>query len=340
MQQSAELKPTALTGIKPTGTPHLGNYLGMIQPALALMKTHQAYYFIADHHALTTFETAAALRRRVYEVAATWLALGLDPEQVTFYRQSDIPEVFELTWILACFTPKGVLNRAHAYKAATESNRAEGRAPDHQIVTGLYAYPILMSADILLLGADVVPVGLDQKQHLEIARDIALAMNTRFGALFNVPEALIPEQAQVITGIDGRKMSKSYDNTLPIFARPDDLRKRVMRIVTDSKSPAEPKDPETCSLFAIYRHIAPPEAVAAKRALYLAGGLAYRDMKEELAERLRDRFAAGHARYDELLADTSRIDAILSAGAEKARARAVPLMERLRGRLGLRPSGR
>ena len=328
------MKPIALTGIKPTGTPHLGNYLGMIQPALGLMKTHRAFYFIADHHALTTYENAPALRRRVVEVAATWLALGLDPAQVIFYRQSDVPEVFELTWILACFTPKAVLNRAHAYKAATDANRAAGRSPDHQIVSGLFAYPILMSADILLLGADVVPVGLDQKQHLEIARDIALTMNARFGALFSVPEALIPEQSQVIPGIDGRKMSKSYDNTLPILAEPAELRKRVMRIVTDSKSPAEPKDPERCNLFAIYRHIAPPEAVAARRAHYLAGGLAYREMKEELAERLISRFAAEHARYVELLADPARLDAILARGAEQARAAAAPLMERLRERLG------
>jgi tryptophanyl-tRNA synthetase len=330
------VKPIALTGIKPTGTPHLGNYLGMIRPALALMETHRAYYFIADHHALTTFESPEALRRRVHEVAATWLALGLDPQRVVFYRQSDIPEVFELTWILACFTPKALLNRAHAYKAAVDDNRASGRSPDHQINTGLFAYPILMSADILLFGAEVVPVGLDQKQHLEIARDIALAMNTRCEDLFAVPEALIPEQAPVIPGVDGRKMSKSYGNILPIFADPPDLRKQVMRIVTDSRSPAEPKDPDQCNLFAIYRHIAPPEVVAAKRAHYLAGGLAYRDMKEELAELLVSRFAAERGRYDELLSDPLRIDAILARGAETARNAALPLMTRLRGCLGLR----
>jgi tryptophanyl-tRNA synthetase len=330
------VKPIALTGIKPTGIPHLGNYLGMIRPALALMETHEAYYFIADHHALTTFESARALRRRVHEAAATWLAAGLDPERVVFYRQSDIPEVFELAWILACFTPKSLLNRAHAYKAALDDNRAGGRSPDHQINTGLFAYPILMSADILLFGADVVPVGLDQKQHIEIARDIALVMNGHCGALFTVPAASIPEQAQVITGVDGRKMSKSYDNTLPIFAEPAELRKRVMRIVTDSKSPAEPKDPEQCNIFAIYRHIAPHDAVEERRRHYRAGGLAYREMKEELAERLISRFAAERRRYGALLGDVALLEAVLARGAEKARVMARPRMERLRECLGLR----
>jgi tryptophanyl-tRNA synthetase len=243
----------SLTGIKPSGTPHVGNYLGMIRPALELARTYQALYFIADYHALTTVRDRETLRYQTYEVAATWLALGLDPDKVIFYRQSDIPEVMELTWILSCFTAKGLLNRAHAYKAAADENVAAGKPPDDGINSGLYFYPVLMAADILLFGSHYVPVGADQRQHVEIARDIAIAFNNNYGEILTVPEAVIREEVMTIPGLDGRKMSKSYDNVIPIFAPAGELRKSVMRIVTDSRRPEEPKDPEGDNVFSIYR---------------------------------------------------------------------------------------
>ncbi len=253
-----EQKKISLTGIKPSGTPHIGNYLGMIRPALDLAKSYQAMYFIADYHALTTVREAKTLRYQTYDVAATWLALGLDPEEVIFYRQSDIPEVMELTWILSCYTAKGLLNRAHAYKAAVDENLAAGRSEDEGINAGLYGYPVLMAADILLFNSDVVPVGLDQKQHLEIARDIAESFNNTYGEVLKLPAAAIKEDVMTIPGIDGRKMSKSYDNVIPMFADPKQRRKTVMRIVTDSRRPEEPKDPDQDNVFAIYRYFARP----------------------------------------------------------------------------------
>ncbi|MFQ5616323.1 MAG: tryptophan--tRNA ligase [Anaerolineales bacterium] len=250
-------KQISLTGIKPTGTPHLGNYLGMIRPALALAETYQAIYFLADYHALTTVRSGKEMAILTYELAATWLALGLDPEEVVFFRQSDVPELFELTWMLACYTAKGLLNRAHAYKAAVEQNVAAGRDPDAGVNAGLYTYPVLMSADILLYGSHIVPVGQDQKQHVEITRDIATAFNHNYGEVFVIPEVVIQEEVKVIPGIDGHKMSKSYNNVVPIFAPPKQLRKQIMRIVTDSRPPAEPKNPDECNVYNIYKFFAP-----------------------------------------------------------------------------------
>jgi tryptophanyl-tRNA synthetase len=234
----------ALTGIKPTGTPHIGNYLGMIKPALELVQNYRALYFIADYHALTTERNSEELNRQIYEVAATWLALGLDPEKVVFFRQSDIPEVFELTWILACLASKGLLNRAHAYKAAVEENIREERRSDDNINAGLFNYPVLMAADILLFGTHLVPVGQDQKQHVEIARDIAFSFNSCYGKVFGIPEALIQKDVMNVPGVDGRKMSKTYNNTIPIFTDSKVIRRQVMHIVTDSKPPEVPKNPE------------------------------------------------------------------------------------------------
>ncbi len=325
----------ALTGIKPTGTPHLGNYLGMIKPALELARSFQAFYFIADYHALTTTRDHKRLNHRIYKVAATWLALGLDPEQVVFYRQSDIKEIFEFAWILACFTSKGLLNRAHAYKAAVEENLSAGKSPDDNINTGLYNYPVLMGADILLFGTDVVPVGLDQRQHLEIIRDIAVSVNAQLGKALKVPEALIQEQVMTIPGLDGRKMSKNYHNTIPIFADPGTIRKQVMRIVTDSKHPDEPKNPDKCNVFAIWRHFAPADAVESKRRLYRRGGLAYSDMKQELCELLLAKFDAGYQVYKNYLTDTSAIDRILKRGAKKARTIAGPVLAEIRRKIGI-----
>ncbi len=325
----------ALTGIKPSGTPHIGNYLGMIRPALDLAERYQALYFIADYHALTTVKNGKELKELTYEVAATWLALGLDPEKVVFYRQSDIPEVTELTWILACFTPKGLLNRAHAYKAAVDENLAAGESPDEGINAGLFFYPVLMAADILLFGTHYVPVGLDQKQHIEITRDIAQAFNKNYGNILTIPEAVIREDVMTITGIDGRKMSKSYDNVIPIFAPPDKLRKVVMRIVTDSRRPEEPKDPEKDNLFSIYRYFASPEDQERIRQRYLSGGLAYSEVKEELYELLLQQFGPARQKYEEYLGDKSYLEEVLTRGAEKARKMAKPLMEKVRAAVGV-----
>ena len=325
----------ALTGIKPTGTPHLGNYLGMIKPALELTRSFQSYYFIADYHALTTTQDHNQLNRRIYEVAATWLALGLDPERVVFYRQSDVREIFELAWILACYTSKGLLNRAHAYKAAVEENISSKKGADFNINTGLYNYPVLMAADILLFGTDVVPVGLDQRQHLEIVRDIAVSVNNQLGESLKVPEALIQKEVMTIPGLDGRKMSKNYRNTIPIFAEPETIRRQVMRIVTDSKHPDEPKDPDKCNVFAIWRHFAPAEAVEYKRQLYWRGGLAYSDIKQELYNLLLAKFDAGYQVFKRYMLDTSAIDRILKRGAKRARTVAEPLLFRIRRKIGI-----
>jgi tryptophanyl-tRNA synthetase len=330
------MKEIVLTGIKPSGTPHLGNYSGMIKPALDLVDEVQALYFIADYHALTTVKVPENLDRQVYEVAATWLALGLNPEKVIFYRQSAIPEVFELTWILSCFAAKGLLNRAHAYKTAVDANLATNRDPDADINAGLYNYPVLMAADILLFGTRFVPIGPDQKQHLEITRDIAAAVNTTCGPMFRLPEPLIRDDVLTVPGLDGRKMSKNYGNIIPIFAEPEVVRKRVMQIKTDSKRPEDPKNPEECTVFAIYRHVAPPAAVNTTRRLYEQGGLSYHTIKEELAGILEERFGPLRSTYKTFLEDRRRIDQILTEGALKARRLAAPVINDIRKKIGIR----
>lgn len=325
----------ALTGIKPSGTPHIGNYLGMIKPALDLAKEFQALYFIADYHALTTVKDPDNLKRLTYDVAATWLALGLDPEKVILYRQSDIPEVMELTWILACFTSKGLLNRAHAYKAEVDENLSKGLSSDEGINSGLFFYPALMAADILLFDTNFVPVGLDQKQHIEISRDIAQAVNNNYGDVLVLPEAVIKQEVMTIPGLDGRKMSKSYDNVIPMFAESNKLRKRVMRIVTDSRRPEEPKDPETDNVFAIYRHFAEQEDIERMRQGYIQGGMAYSQIKSELYELLEERFAVPRQRYEELMQDWDYLDQVLLKGAEKARKTSVPKISQVRKAIGI-----
>jgi tryptophanyl-tRNA synthetase len=328
-------RPVAVTGIQASGRAHLGNFLGMIRPALALAASHDACYFIADAHALTTLRDGAALRRHTLQIAATWLALGLDPHRATLYRQSDLPEVFQLAWVLACYTGKGLLNRAHAYKAAVAANRASGRPDDHGVNGGVFGYPVLMAADILLLAADVVPVGLDQRQHVEIAREIGASFNAAHGPVLRLPEPLIDRQVATIPGLDGRKMSKSYGNVVPIFASPGELRALVGRIVTDSRAAREPKDPERCTLFALYRHLAQPAAVAALRARYLEGGVAYREVKEELAGLLEAGFGPARIAYWALMADPAELERLLAAGAERARERAAPVLDRVRAAVGL-----
>lgn len=329
------MKQIALTGLKPSGAPHIGNYLGMLKPSLELAEKFQALYFIPDYHALTTVRDRKQLADLTYQAAATWVALGLNPDEGIIYRQSDIPEVFELAWVLSCFTAKGLLNRAHAYKTIVDDNIAAGREDDKNINIGLFTYPVLMAADILLFGTHVVPVGLDQQQHLEITRDVALTFNKNYGDVLTIPEAVIRKEVMTIPGIDGRKMSKSYNNVIPIFAPPDQVLKPVKRIVTDSKRPEDPKDPEECNIFAIYRHFADADAVAAKRQLYLDGGLAYGAMKQELFELLEAAFTDKRDRYNVLMNNTDELDRILETGAEKARAIAAPIMVQVRKAVGV-----
>ncbi len=326
----------SLTGIKPTGTPHIGNYLGMIRPALDLTKTYKALYFIADYHGLTTVRDGKEMRDLTYDVAATYLALGLDPEKTLLFRQSDIPELFELSWILACFTPKGLLNRAHAYKAAVDKNVEAGEDPDAGVNAGLYTYPVLMAADILLYGSHVVPVGLDQKQHIEITRDIATAFNNNYGEIFVIPEGIIHAEVMTIPGTDGRKMSKSYNNTIPIFAPSNELRKTVFRIVTDSRPPEEPKNPDECNLFNVFKYFGTPEEVASLRATYLRGGFGYGEVKQQLYELLERTFSEQRTRYNELLKDRKHLDGILLSAAEQARYVGAKLMRKVRKAVGVR----
>ncbi len=329
------VKKISLTGIKPSGSPHVGNFLGAIQPALELAKDHDARYFIADYHALTTVRDKNLLKNQIYDMAATWLAAGLNPDEVVFYRQSDIPEVFELSWILSCLTAKGLLNRAHSYKDAVDKNTEKGKDQDEGINCGHYYYPILMAADILAFNTDVVPVGQDQKQHMEITRDIAQAFNMTYGEVFTIPEAIIQESVKTIPGIDGRKMSKSYSNVIPLFVSEKELKKAVSQIVTDSKSVDEPKDPDKCNLFAIYSHFAPKADIEKTREAYLAGGLGYGDLKKELVELINIVVQDGREKYESLMNNRERIDWILEEGAEKARMIAGPLLQKVRHAIGM-----
>lgn len=329
-------KPISLTGIKPTGTPHLGNYLGMIQPALNLVKHYQPIYFIADYHALTTLHDRELLKQYTFGLAATWLALGLNPDEVIFYRQSDVPEIFELTWILSCFTSKGLLNRAHAYKAVTDVNLSLDRHVDEGVNGGLFQYPVLMSSDILLFNTDVVPVGYDQKQHIEIARDIATAFNATYGDILTIPEAIIQEYVSVIPGLDGRKMSKSYKNTIPLFAESKQLRKQVMRIITDSKRPEDSKNPDECNVFSIYKHFASGDDVGLMRERYIKGGIGYGDIKQHLFELLDNQFSEAREIYHELIQQPKQVEVILDEGAQKARHIAQYNLNRIRSVLGVK----
>lgn len=266
-------KEIVLTGIKPTGKVHLGNYIGAIKPALQLAGAGDctALYFIADYHGLTFIQDRDEFRDLSYGIAATWLALGLDPERVVFYRQSDVPEIFELHWILSCLTSKGLMNRAHAYKAIHEQNIQLGVDADAGVNMGLFTYPVLMAADILLFQSDKVPVGKDQIQHVEIARDIAEGFNRVYGDTFKLPDYRVDENTSVIPGLDGRKMSKSYNNTIPLFETPENLKKLISKIKTDSTPPQEPKDPDTSNIFLLYKEFAAPAQVQDFRKQYLSG---------------------------------------------------------------------
>jgi len=326
-----------LTGITTSGTPHLGNYVGSIRPSVraSLAANVESYYFLADYHALIKIDDPARIQRSTLEIAASWLACGLDPERVTFYRQSDVPEIPELTWLLTCVTGKGVLNRAHAYKAAVDKNTAAGQDPDMDVSVGLFMYPVLMGADILMFNAHKVPVGRDQIQHIEMARDMANSFNHRYGEHFVPPQAVIEEAVATLPGLDGRKMSKSYDNTIPLFAPREQLKKLIAGIVTDSRAPGEPKDTEGSALFQIYQAFASEEESQALRKAY-ADGIGWGDAKQMLFERIDREIAPLRAAYEDLMSHPDKIEAILLAGAAKARQRATPFMTELRHAVGLR----
>jgi tryptophanyl-tRNA synthetase len=326
-----------LTGITPSGTPHLGNYAGSIRPSVAASRRSdvQSFYFLADYHALIKCEDPLRIQRSTLEIAASWLAAGLDPKQVTFYRQSDVPEIPELNWLLSCVTGKGVLNRAHAYKAAQDKNAEAGREQDDGVTAGLFMYPVLMGADILMFKAHQVPVGRDQIQHIEMARDMASSFNHLYGEHFVLPEAAIDEHVATLPGLDGRKMSKSYDNTIPLFTPRDQLRKLIMGILTDSRLPGEPKETEGSALFQLYQAFASDEETTALRKAY-ADGIAWGDAKQMLFERIDQEIAPLRERYDDLMAHPERVEEVLQAGAIQARAIATPFMRDLRTAVGLR----
>ena len=326
-----------LTGITTSGTPHLGNYVGSIRPSVRASLTPgvQSFYFLADYHALIKIDEPARIQRSTLEIAASWLAAGRDPARVVFYRQSEVPEIPELTWFLTCVTGKGVLNRAHAYKASVDKNTVAGVDPDSDVTAGLFMYPVLMGADILLFNAHHVPVGRDQIQHIEMARDMANSFNHRYGEHFVPPQAVIEESVATLPGLDGRKMSKSYDNTIPLFASREQLKKLIAGIVTDSRAPGEPKDTEGSALFQIYQAFASAEETDALRAAYTAG-IAWGDAKHLLLERIDQEIAPMRARYQHLMEHPAEVEALLLAGAQKARAIATPFMTQLRHAVGLR----
>lgn len=322
-----DVEKTSLTGIKPTGVPHLGNYLGAIRPGLQLSKEYQTIYFIADYHALTAERNPDALRSSVYDVAATWLACGLDPEKTILFRQSDVPEVFELAWVLSCLLATGQLERGHSYKDML----ARGEAPN----AGVFYYPVLMAADILLYDADVVPVGRDQKQHLELTRDVATRVNHVYGeGTLRVPEALIGE-APLVPGVDGRKMSKSYDNGIPLFEAPKALRKLVLGITTGSEPLDAPKDPESSTVYQLYRLIASDDDCERMADKLRAGGYGWGHAKEALYEALDAELGPKRETFLSLRQDTAELNGVLEQGAERARQIAVRTLARVRNAVGI-----
>ncbi|MBR2439357.1 MAG: tryptophan--tRNA ligase [Lentisphaeria bacterium] len=316
-----------LTGIQPSGIPHIGNFFGAIRQVLELQKMGESFVFIADLHSLTTSPKAEDLRERVKRLAVDFLACGLNPETSVFYKQSDVPEVVELMWYLSNVTGVGLLERAHSYK----DKIAKGFSPN----TGLFTYPVLMAADILLYQAQLVPVGKDQKQHLEITRDVAIRFNQTYGDVFTIPDGYIPDNVAVIPGLDGQKMSKSYNNTIEIFGEEKPLRKKFMSIKTDSKGMEEPKDPDTCNVFQLYKLFATPEQQEEMRARYIAGNYGYGHAKQALFEAYMDYFAPMRKRREELLANMDYVDAILKKGAERAREEAMKTLTKVRELVGI-----
>jgi tryptophanyl-tRNA synthetase len=329
-------KQRVLTGITTTGTPHLGNYVGAIRPAIAASRDDDidSFFFLADYHALIKCQDPALVRESSKEIAATWLALGLDTDKALFYRQSDVPEITELTWVLCCNAAKGLMNRAHAYKAAVQANEDAGEDPDYGVTMGLFSYPVLMAADILMFNAAKIPVGRDQIQHVEMARDIAQRFNHNFADVFTLPEAVVDDNVAVLQGLDGRKMSKSYNNTIPLFLGEKQLRKAINKIKTNLLEPGEPKDADDSTVFQVWSAFASESEIQRMRDEF-ANGIAWGEAKKQLFELVNGELAEARERYQQLLADTGYIESVLRQGAERARSYSAPLMQQVREAVGI-----
>lgn len=327
-----------LTGITTTGTPHLGNYVGAIRPAIEASRESgvESFYFLADYHALIKSNDPQQVRQSSKEIAATWLALGLDTDNAVFYRQSDIPEIMELSWVLTCNAAKGLMNRAHAYKAAVQVNEEAGSDPDLGVTMGLFSYPILMAADILMFNASHIPVGRDQIQHVEMARDIAQRFNHHYGETFVLPEAVVEDNVAVLQGLDGRKMSKSYGNTIPLFDTEKKLRKSINKIKTNLLEPGEPKDPDGATVFQIWEAFASVDQTAEMRKKF-SEGIAWGEAKKELFELIDAELSEARLRYNELMADSGHIEQVLLKGAERAREQSSNLLAKVRKAVGIAP---
>lgn len=319
-----------LTGIKPTGMPHLGNYIGALKPLIERSKQYKTFMFIADLHALNTIHDPNIIREHTYQAAAMMIALGMDMNNTVLFRQSDIVQVYQLNTLLMNITPKGLMNRAHSYKAAMDKNIANGVDIDAGVNMGLYTYPILMAADILLYNADIVPVGSDQKQHVEFARDIAGYFNHIYGPVFKMPEPLIGHESGLIPGLDGRKMSKSYDNTIPLLAPESELKKKIMRIITDSKTPDESKNPDESTIYHLYKHFVTDSECAEFAEMFRRGGMGYGTAKTILFEKINSVLSSARAEYERLMSNRAEIDAILADGATRAGAVAAETLARVR----------
>jgi tryptophanyl-tRNA synthetase len=333
-------KKRVLTGITTSGTPHLGNYVGAIRPAVAASRSGEfdSFFFLADYHALIKCQDPAQVKQSTLEIAAAWLALGLDPDLVTFYRQSDIPEIPELTWLLICMTGKGLVNRAHAYKSAVQANEENNEDPDFGITMGLYSYPILMAADILMFNAHSIPVGRDQIQHIEMARDIAQRFNHHYGEYFVLPSAQVDDGSAVLQGLDGRKMSKSYGNIIPLFSTEKQLKKHINKIKTNLLEPGEPKDPDTSAVFQIWQAFSTEEQTAAMRRAFQEG-IGWGEAKKQLFELVNGQLAEPRERYFQLMAQPGEVESVLQRGAEKARVHSTKLIGKLRRAVGLSTLG-
>ena len=340
------IKKRILTGITPTGIPHLGNYVGAIRPAIESIQNSddEAFFFLADYHGIIKCQDPTIIYESTKAIAATWLACGLDPERVTFYRQSDVPEITELAWILNCSCAKGLMNRAHAYKASVDMNMEKNDVdPDQGITMGLFGYPVLMAADILMFNATHVPVGRDQIQHIEMARDIAGTFNHKYKPLFTMPSAVVDDDIPLLTGLDGRKMSKSYGNTIPLFGElnpqvsPEkQMHKAIMKIVTNSQLPSEPKNPDDSTLFEIYKAFASPDEIIAMREQF-ATGISWGDAKQVLFDKINSEIAPFRERYQELMANPKELEEILQMGAQKARRHSHKQLDKTRRAIGIRP---
>ena len=320
---------TVLTGIKPTGTPHIGNYIGALKPLIEQSQTQKTFVFIADLHALNSIHDATQIKQHTYEIAALLISMGLNLENAILFRQSDIDEIYQLNSLLMNVTPKGLMNRAHSYKAAMDKNIATGDDVDAGINMGLYTYPILMTADILLYNSDIVPVGSDQKQHVEFARDIAGYFNKIYGETFKLPTPVIGQDTGLIPGLDGRKMSKSYDNTIPLMAPEKELKKKIMRIITDSKTPEEVKDPDESTIYHLYKHFATDAEIAEFAEMFRRGGMGYGTAKTILFDKVNSVLANARMEYERLMSNTNEIEQILQDGATRARPVAAETLRRV-----------